>query len=180
MSVLREKINDDIVSIIFESKNKEIIDIDQIFKDTNRNFAKLLDELGLKVDFDFKKSDNKKLYTHEFIKTFMEYIKNRSRTEKILIYSNMLSKDDFRNRLVKKLKTIFGFNLMESYEDMNIFYENIEKQDCLTMTSLDIFLNETRKCKSFKSIKKYFEKNGLTYLNDTYFKDFTNKLCLFI
>lgn len=180
MNLSIEKINNDIVSVIFKSYNREILDIDTIFKQTNQNFTKLLDDLGLIVDFDFKKTNNKKLYTHEFIKTFMEYIKNRSRTEKLLIYSNTLTKDDFRNKLVKKLKAIFGFNVMESVEDMSVFYKKIKNQDCLTMTSLDMFLNQNKKCKSFKSISKYFEKNGLTYLNDTYFKDFTNKLCLFI
>lgn len=180
MNVIKEKVGDSIVSIVFESKNREFIDIDEIFRDTNKNFAVLLKSMSLNVDFDFNKVHNKRLYTHEFIRTFMEYIKNRTRSEKIIIFSNVLTKDVFRNRLVKKLKTIFGFIILESYEDMNVLYDNIIKRDCLTITAVDNILESARKCKSFKNIVNYFEKNGLSYLNDVYFKDFTNKLCLFV
>ena len=180
MNIEREKIDDDVISLIFQSRNQEIIDIDEIFKQTNRNFAKLLTSLHIKVDFNFKNKDNCRLYTHEFIQTFVEYIKNRSRSEKLSIYSNSLTKDSFRNRLVKRLKTMFGFNILETYEDLTILFDKLENRDCETVTMVDNFLNLPRKCKSFKHVKKYFEKHGYKFLNDTYFKDFTNKLCLFI
>jgi hypothetical protein len=180
MNIQREKIDDLVVSLIFEHRNQEIIDIDEIFKQTNRNFAKLLDTLGIKVDFNFKKRDNVRLYTNEFIETFVEFIKNRNRSEKLSIYSNILTKDDFRNRLVKKLKTMFGFNILETYDDMTVLYNRLEENECETVTLVENFLNKERKCKSFKHVKKYFEKHGYKFLNDTYFKDFTNKLCLFI
>lgn len=180
MNIQKEKIDDIVVSLIFESRNQEIVDIDDIFKETNKNFAKLLINLGLEVDFNFKNRDNTRLYTNEFIQTFIEFIKNRQRSEKLCIYSNILTKDDFRNRLVKKLRTIFGFSILESYIDMTTLYENLQKSDCATVSMIENFLNTPRKCKSFKYIKKYFEKHGYKFLNDTYFKDFTNKLCLFI
>lgn len=180
MNIQKEKVNDIVVSLIFERTNQEIVDIDEIFKETNRNFAKLLISLGLEVDFNFKNKDNTRLYTNEFIQTFVEFIKNRERKEKICIYSNFLTKDDFRNRLVKKLKTIFGFNILESCMDMTSLYENMQQGDCATITMVENFLNSPKKCKSYKHIKKYFEKHGYKFLNDTYFKDFTNKLCLFV
>jgi hypothetical protein len=101
MNIQREKIDDTVVSIVFESKNQELLDIDNIFVQTNRNFAKLLTSLGITIDFDFKKRDNVRLYTNEFIQTFVEFIKNRTRSEKLSIYSNLLKKDAFRNRLVR-------------------------------------------------------------------------------
>jgi hypothetical protein len=180
MNIQREKINDTVVSIVFESKNQELLDIDDIFVQTNRNFAKLLTSLGIIIDFDFKKRDNVRLYTNEFIQTFVEFIKNRTRTEKLSIYSNLLTKDAFRNRLVRKLKTMFGFNVLETHEDLTILFERLENKECAAVFMVESFLNLERKCKSFKYIKKYFEKHGFKFLNDVYFKDFTNKLCLFI
>lgn len=180
MNIQREKIDDIVVSLIFERTNQELIDIDDIFKETNKNFAKLLISLGLEIDFNFKKRDNTRLYTNEFIQTFVEFIKNRERKEKLCIYSNILTKDEFRNRLVKKLRTIFGFSILESCVDMTSLYENLQKGDCVTTTMVENFLNSPKKCKSYKHIKKYFEKHGYNFLNDTYFQDFTNKLCLFV
>lgn len=180
MQTHREKIDDIVVSIVFENKNKELFDIDEIFKETNKNFVKFLNSLSIVVDFDFKKGDNRKLYTNEFIKTFVEFIKNRERSEKLYFFSNILTKDDFRNRLLSKLKTIFGFNVLESYDDLTTFYEKLKLVDCNAVTELDTFFLQDRKCKSLKSMKKYFEKHGYVYLNDVYFNDFANKLCLFI
>lgn len=180
MKVQVEKSDDSVISLIFASENKEIVDIDQILVDTNINFIKLVISLGLPVDFNFKNRDNIRLYTNEFIHTFVEFIKNRNRSEKLYIYSNISSKDDFRNKLVRKLKTMFGFNLLELQFDMNALYNKLEIGDCDVVTTVECFLNSDRKCKSYRYIKRYFEKNGYKFLNDTYFKDFTNKLCLFI
>jgi hypothetical protein len=180
MPVNLENIENYVTSMIFESRNQEILDIDEIFKQTNRNFAKLLTSLSMEVDFNFKNKNNVRLYTNEFIQTFVEFIKSRKRTEKLNIYSNILTKDAFRNRLVKKLKTMFGFNILETCHDMTTIFDNFQNGDCETVTMIENFLNQPRKCKSYKHVKKYFEKHGYKFLNDSYFQDFTNKLCLFV
>jgi hypothetical protein len=180
MNIEKEVLESVVVSIVFEDSNKELLDIDEIFKKTNREFPEMLKNLNLDISFDFSNRDIKKLYTTQFLLTFVEYIKNRNRTEKLYLFSNQLTKDAFRNRLIHKLKTIFGFTVLEQIKDLNEIFEKITESDCETVSHVELFLNTERKLKSLKQIKKYLNKNGLTYLNDVYFNELSNKLCLFV
>jgi hypothetical protein len=91
-------------------RNKKIIDVDEVFKETNENFAMLLENLGLTATFDFSKRNNQKLYTHEFIKTFTEFLKYTQ--QDFVFFSNTLTKDKFRNQLLKKVRRIFKINII--------------------------------------------------------------------
>jgi hypothetical protein len=179
MHFIKKTTNNSTISLIFEKENKEIVDIDYIFKKTNDNFCIYLNNLSLPITFDFKNRDNKKIYMNEFIKTFTHYVKFRENKEKLYFYSNPLTKDDFRNKLILKLKTLFGITILQDYKNLENIATLLEIGCCETVTKLINFLNEERKIKSFKQIKKYLEKNGFVYLNDVYFNDFSNKLRLF-
>jgi hypothetical protein len=109
MTFIKKNTNNLTVSLIFEKENKEMVDIDYIFKKTNDNFCVYLNNLSLPINFDFRNRDNKKIYMNEFIKTFTHYVKFRENKEKLYFYSNILTKDDFRNKLVLKLKTVLLF-----------------------------------------------------------------------
>jgi hypothetical protein len=180
MNIEKEVLESIVVSIVFEDSNKELLDIDEIFKKTNKEFPEMLKSLNLEISFDFSNRDIKKLYTTKFLLTFIEYIKTRQRTEKLYLFSNQLTKDTFRNRLIHKLKTIFGFTVFEQLCELNDIFQKISESDCETSEKVELFLNTERKLKSLKQIKKYLDKNGLTYLNDVYFNELSNKLCLFV
>jgi hypothetical protein len=158
-------------------KNKRIIDIDEIFKDTNNNFTMLLENLGLTVNFDFSKRNNKKLYTHEFIKTFTEFLKYNQ--QDFIFFSNLLTKDKFRNQLLGKIRRIFKINIIEK----NFGMENLEY--LLKIWNAEIISEfesafQNRKPPSFRKISKYLEKEGLIFLNEQYFQEVVNKMIIFV
>jgi len=158
-------------------KNKRIIDIDEIFKETNDNFTMLLENLGLTVNFDFSKRNNKKLYTHEFIKTFTEFLKYNQ--QDFIFFSNLLTKDKFRNQLLGKIRRIFKINIIEK----NFGMENLEY--LLKIWNAEIISEfesafQNRKPPSFRKISKYLEKEGLIFLNEQYFQEVVNKMIIFV
>jgi hypothetical protein len=162
---------------IISFKNKRIIDIDEIFKETNDNFAMLLENLGLTVNFDFSKRNNKKLYTHEFIKTFTEFLKYNQ--QDFIFFSNLLTKDKFRNQLLSKIRRIFKINIIEK----NFGMENLEY--LLKIWNAEIISEfesafQNRKPPSFRKISKYLEKEGLIFLNEQYFQEVVNKMIIFV
>lgn len=159
-------------------QNKYIIDIDNIFKDTNTNFAILLESLGLTTSFDFSKRNNKKLYTHEFIKTFTEFLKNNANID-FVFFSNTLTKDKFRNQLLNKIRRIFKIRIIEK----NFTFEHLD--ECFFLRKAEIISEfelafQNVKSPSFQKISKYLEKEGLTFLNEQYFQDVTNKMIIFV
>lgn len=158
-------------------QDKEIIDIDEIFRETNENFAILLEHLGLTTTFDFSKRNNKKLYTHEFIKTFTEFLKHNI-NRNFIFFSNTLTKDKFRNQLLKKIRRIFKIRIWEENFDLEHFEYKIKIRDCSTISGLEVaFLN--RNPPSFRKISKYLEKEGLIFLNEKYFQEVVNKMIIF-
>lgn len=158
-------------------QNKEIIDIDEVFKKTNENFYWLLEKMGLSQTFDFSKRNNKKLYTHEFIRTFTEFLKN-NKDRNFVFFSNALTKDTFRNQLLGKIRRIFKINIVEKnfdFEQLDIY---IQFRKAEIISEFDSAF-ENRKQPSFKKIKKYLEKEGLTFLNEQYFQEIVNKMIVF-
>lgn len=158
-------------------QNKKIIDIDEVFKETNENFAILLESLGLTTTFDFSKRNNQKLYTHEFIKTFTEFLKYTR--QDFVFFSNTLTKDKFRNQLLKKVRRIFKINIIEK----NFDFEKLEY--LLKIWNAEVISEfesafQNRKTPSFRKISKYLEKEGLTFLNEQYFQEVVNKMTILI
>lgn len=158
-------------------QNKQIIDIDEIFRKTNDNFATLLENLGLITTFDFSKRNNKKLYTHEFIKTFTEFLKYNTQTN-FIFFSNTLTKDKFRNQLLNKLRRIFKIKIWEENYSLEHFEYLIHIRDCGVISGLEIAF-ENKKPPSFRKIYKFLEKEGLTFLNEQYFQEVVNKMVIY-
>lgn len=165
------------MSRIYFRNNKQIIDIDEVFKETNDNFAILLENLGLTTTFDFSKRNNQKLYTHEFIKTFTEFLKY-TRID-FVFFSNTLTKDKFRNQLLKKVRRIFKINIIEKNYDFEKLGYFLKIWNAEVISELEMAF-ESRQTPSFRKISKYLEKEGLTFLNEQYFQEVTNKMTILI
>lgn len=165
------------MSRIYFRNNKQIIDIDEVFKETNDNFAILLENLGLTTTFDFSKRNNQKLYTHEFIKTFTEFLKY-TRID-FVFFSNTLTKDKFRNQLLKKVRRIFKINIIEKNYDFEKLEYFLKIWNAEVISELEMAF-ESRQTPSFRKISKYLEKEGLTFLNEQYFQEVTNKMTILI
>lgn len=160
-------------SIIFRDKGVIFTDIDSIFRETNIEFSRILQALNMSVSFDFSNKYNKTLYTHTFLKVILSHIEVSQ--NRLCFYSNKVSKDPFRNSLIKKLKSIFGFKI---FEDVYEFSEIVSKLEGCYMAELEIFFDKETKPKTFKHIKKYLEKTGLKMMNDVVFKDIANKMLI--
>lgn len=158
-------------------KNKIIIDIDEVFKDANVNFAILLENLGLTTTFDFSKRNNKKLYTHEFIKTLTEFLKYIR--QDFIFFSNTLTKDKFRNQILSKSRRIFKINIIEKNFDMDHLEYLLKIRNAEIISEFELAF-QNRKTPSFRKISKYLEKEGLTFLNEQYFQEVVNKMAIFV
>jgi hypothetical protein len=158
-------------------RKKTIIDIDEVFKDTNENFSILLRNLGLTATFDFSKRNNKKLYTHEFIRTFTEFLKYTR--QDFIFFSNTLTKDAFRNQLLSKIRRIFKINIIEKNFDMDHLEYLLRIYDAAIISEFESAF-QNRKTPSFRKISKYLEKEGLTFLNEQYFQEVVNKMIIFV
>jgi len=158
-------------------RNKKIIDIDEVFKETNETFAILLENLGLTATFDFSKRNNQKLYTHEFIKTFTEFLKYTQ--QDFVFFSNTLTKDKFRNQLLKKVRRIFKINIIEKNFDFEKLEYLLKILNAEMISELEMAF-QNRKTPSFRKISKYLEKEGLTFLNEQYFQEVINKMTILI
>lgn len=158
-------------------RNKKIIDVDEVFKETNENFAMLLENLGLTATFDFSKRNNQKLYTHEFIKTFTEFLKYTQ--QDFVFFSNTLTKDKFRNQLLKKVRRIFKINIIEKNFDFEKLEYLLKIWNAEMISELEMAF-QNRKTPSFRKISKYLEKEGLTFLNEQYFQEVINKMTILI
>lgn len=157
--------------------SKQIIDIDEVFKQTNENFYWLLKDLGLTANFDFSKRNNKKLYTHQFIKTFTEFLKNIN--GEFVFFSNTLTKDKFRNQLLAKIRRIFKINIIEKNYTFEQLQYHLECRSAEIVSELESAF-QNRKTPSFRKISKYLEKEGLTFLNEQYFQEVINKMTILI
>ena len=163
-------------SIVFYDKidHRTVIDIDLLFKQTNRSFVELLKDMGLEVNFNFSTRDNKKLYLHEFIKNVCEFVK-KNRQNNCYFYSNVLTKDPFRNLVIKKMITIFGFSIWEEVGEFEDFVHKVEESDCSILPGLEVMFSSDKKPKSLRRVRKSLDKMGLVYLNEVYFENITNK-----
>ena len=164
-------------SMIFHDEQLIFTDIDTIFKKSNIIFASTLLDLGLDVDFNFVSTYNKNLYTHAFLHTACEYIKSL-RNYRVTFYNNTLTKDPFKIRLIKKFKRIFGFKILDGILEFSTMVFKIKSHSSEWTPRLEVFLMTENKPKTFKHIKKYLLKTGLTQLNDEYFRQISNKMLI--
>jgi len=172
-------LNDDISVVAFHDTQTILVNIDFLFKDANSYYSSILLSMYLTPEYDFSCSWDKSLYTHAFIITICEYIKKNSSPYKVCFYSYNGTKDTFRNKLISKVKKIFGFKILERDESFSDFAQKIEMRDASVIQMLEVFFAQTTKPKTFKYIKRYTKQHGLKTLKDEYFKDIANKMILF-
>lgn len=174
------KIHDlSIIGLKFLDYKKELIDLNQIFQKTNKSYIQYTESRNIDSIFDFKNKFSKDLYTHFFFTEFMEFLGSDRDDYTPYFYSNTESKDKFRNSLVRKIRTIFGFDILETQMDLDLFYEKIESGDCSAITTIEGFLHSPKKRKRLKTVKKSLEREGLKFLHDVYFEEIKNKRILF-
>jgi hypothetical protein len=107
-----------------------------------------------------------------------ETLKSRTSTYKFYFYSNTLTKDPFRNTLLKKIKSVFGFHILEDIVQFSDVVESIDENNAEWISKLEVFFSKDFKPKSFKHIKKYMENVGLKSLKDDFFQDVANKMAI--
>lgn len=164
-------------SIIFTDTGIIFMDIDVLFRETNIYFAKILKGCFLDVSFDFTNKYNKTIYTHAFLQVICDNIKNQELPYQLCFYSNSLTKDPFRNKLLGKLKRIFGFKVLEDVMDFDEVVAKLKNGDSEFIPRLELFFAKESKPKTFKHIKKYLEKEGLKDMGE-FFKEVSSKLLI--
>lgn len=164
-------------NIIFHDDRIIFTDIDTLFRETNIFFAKILKGMFIDVTFDFSLKYNRTIYKHAFLKIICEHIQSQELNYRLYFYSNNLTKDKFRNDLLKKLKTIFGFKVLEDVMDFSEVIEKYENNDCEIIPRLEVFFQNNSRPKTFKHIKRYLEKEGLKDMGE-YFKEVSSKLLI--
>lgn len=159
---------------VFKKFNIYVIDIDQIFIESNKKTLHYINGLGITLDPSQK--DFKKLFIHFLLTSICNFIITYPYNYKLIFYSDIRTKDEFQNKLIKKIKKIFGFKIWEGESSHMEFLELLKNKDVGIIDAFELFLQNESKPKTFKHIKKYLEQEGFKALNDTYFKDLANKM----
>lgn len=159
-------------------ENIMFVNLDSIFKQTNKMVGEYLLNQGLPITFDFSDKNNKAIYTHYFLNNVCESLRTYTGKQKLIFYNNTLSKDVFRNKLIAKVRRIFGFKIFDGVWDIVPFLQMVRERDIQIIDNLELLIKCDCKPKTFRHIKKYLEKEGLKALNDTYFKDISNKMLI--
>ncbi len=162
-------------NIIFHDFRIVFTDIDTLFRETNIFFSKILKGMFIDVTFDFSVKYNRTIYKHAFLKIICNHVQSQELNYKLYFYSNNLTKDKFRNTLLKKFKTIFGFKVLDDVMDFSEIIDKIEDNDCELIPRLEVFFQNNSRPKTFKHIKRYLENEGLKDMGD-YYKEVSNKL----
>lgn len=164
---------------IYTKHNIYIYDIDQLFIKTNKMVARYLINMGLPLTFDFSKKDNQNIFIHYFLVVLCDFIVENPKQRKMIFYSNTLTKDPFRNKVIGKVKKIFGFKIWEGVWTHHEFLRILDfNKSVEVIDQFELFLQQESQPKSFRHIKKFLEKEGFKALNDTYFKDIVNKMAI--
>lgn len=163
---------------IFTKYNIYIYDIDQLFIKTNKMVSKYLINCGLPLTFDFSKKDNQKIFEHYFLTILCDFIMENPHDCKMIFYSNTFTKDPFRNKIITKIKKIFGFKIYEGIWTHFDFLKVLKTRQVDIIDKFELFIQEESKPKSFKHITKYLDKEGFKALSSTYFKDIANKMTI--
>jgi hypothetical protein len=163
---------------IYKKYNIYIYDIDEIFIKTNKSLAQYLINKGLPLTFDFSNKDNQKLFIHYFLCNLCEFVKSNPHNRKMIFYSNVFTKDPFRLKVISKVKQIFGFKIWEGIWTHKEFLKLLDFGKAASIDTFELFIQEESKPKSFKHIKKYLDKEGFTFLGETFFTDLVNKMII--
>jgi hypothetical protein len=164
------------MSFWIEKLNIYIVDIDELFTRTNTTVAQYLENTGLPLSFDFSNKFNKDIYTHYFLNIITEMLRTETCSSKLVFYNNTITKDVFRNKLIQKLRRIFGFKIWDGVWESYVFQSMVRTNDIKIIDQFELFVQKETKPKTFKHIKKYLEKEGLKAMSDTYFRDVVSKM----
>jgi hypothetical protein len=169
-----------IVGIDFPQFNKKIFDTSSIFLKTDEMYRQLLIDLGFPLPISATCRDAKRLYTNEFIKCIVELLKSQPLGSEIYMFCQTSTQIGLLKSLIKQLKSLFGIRMLEFDCSFSEFCQRLTSSDCGVVSSVELLFATERKAKSYKRIKKHLEKHGYVFLNDVYFKEFTNKLAICI
>lgn len=149
--------------------------LNNTFKKVNDCFYSLITEMGLEIDL--SKKDQQKIYTHYFIKTLCDEL-DISNNKKIIYYINLIDICSIHKKIIKKIVKIFGFRIYTHYYSLEQFLSKLKSNDCEIVDDFDTFLNKQSKPSSFRKIKRHLDKEGMTYLSDSYFQEIANKIAI--
>ena len=105
-------------------------------------------------------------------------IKENSGSKLVFFRNTVNMEKNFIDKLVKKVKTIFGLDIIECDMKFDDFVAGLVKDSGELVQKVEQIINSDKKPKTFKHIKRYFEKNGLTYLDDVFFDDIRNRMMI--
>jgi hypothetical protein len=149
-------------------------DLEDVFKKTNVEFYEYITSIGLSLDL--SKKDQQKIYFNHFIIHLCDLLK--AHNCKIVFFINTFSICKIQTSIIKKIKRIFGIRIWEYPCTMESFVEKLHIRSIDVTDIFEIWLNSENKPKSFRHIKKYLDKEGLTNLSDFHFQDITNKIAI--
>lgn len=157
------------------SHNVWLKNFDEFLINTNREFYFYLVHNGLNIDL--KSKDQQKIYLHFLIKEICEFLKDQKHG--IIFYHNNWGDEcGFQMKIIKKIYRIFGFKILIHWLSFEDFCKALDTGEAKITTSFETMLNVEIKPKSFRSIKKFLEKEGYTDLIENYFSDITNKMVI--
>lgn len=142
---------------------------------TNREFYFYLVKNGLNIDL--KSKDQQKIYLHFLLKEVCEFLKHQE--HKVIFYHNDWGDEcGFQMKIIKKIYKIFGIKIVTHWLSFEDFCAALDSMEAKITTSFEYILNIETKPKTFRSIKKFLEKEGYTDLVENYFSDITNKMII--
>lgn len=159
-------------------KDTVIGNLQDTFVLTNKMVGNYCQQSGIPLSFNFNNKNNKALYKNYFIYNICELIKNYSNKQKTIFYNDITAIDPFRQKLVNKMRQILGIKVFSGTWNYSDFCTLLKTNDTFCTEQLDILIECDCKPKSFKHIKKYLEKEGLIYLNDSYFEELSNMMTI--
>lgn len=164
--------------ILLTDSNIRIIDINRVIGYSNYKYYQETQKLGLGLNFDFSKPNNKRLYTHCFLMSICDLIQENVGFRLVLFRNTINMEKNFIDKLVKKTKKIFGFDIIECDMKFDDFVAGLIKDSGELVQKVEQIINSDKKPKTFKHIKRYFTQNGLTHLDDVFFQDIRNKMMI--
>jgi hypothetical protein len=172
-------------------KFRDIFDIIQLQIINQINQLNLMQE----NNFSPKNKDIKRIIQYNVIHQICETLINEKSSSKKVIFIdpfiinnnfeifNYCNFEHFKIYLQKTLKEIdnkLPINLYIAQKDFDYYLDNKENGEYLELLSnLNILIdNNALKNKSFKDIKRYARKKGLTFLKEQYFNELSTKILL--
>lgn len=166
-----------LIQVNFHEKNQTIIDIQHLFDISIESYKKLFSDFGLQVSYNFKNNTNKRFFMNELVKNYIHLLKDNP--YRISFYRCGIIPNEFQNRFIKKMKSIFNISILDGDMDLATLVYFYEKKYSEQVELIDQFFT-VMNSKKFKKIKNYLEKEGMFYLYEECINNLTNKMHILI